>query len=78
MKCTVMGGITATTFPMTGMKVGYARVSTNDHDLTTRRNALVTLGVEKSQIQVDHGLTGANRVRPWVREATAACLTTRR
>ena len=44
---------------MTGMKIGYARVSTNDQDLTAQRNALLALGVEEKQIFVDHGLTGA-------------------
>jgi len=55
------------------MKIGYARVSTNDQDLTAQRNALFALGVEEAQIFVDHGLTGANRVRPGLREAMAAC-----
>jgi DNA invertase Pin-like site-specific DNA recombinase len=55
------------------MKIGYARVSTNDQDLTAQRNALLALGVEAAQIFVDHGLTGANRVRPGLREAMAAC-----
>jgi len=67
------GGITATLFLMTGMKIGYARVSTNDQDLTGQRNALLALGVEEKQIFVDHGLTGSNRVRPGLREAMAAC-----
>jgi len=55
------------------MKIGYARVSTNDQDLTAQRNALFALGVEEAKIFVDHGLTGANRVRPGLREAMAAC-----
>ena len=63
------GGITATMFLMTGMKIGYARVSTNDQDLTAQRNALLALGVEEKQIFRDHGLTGANRLRPGLREA---------
>ena len=67
------GGIAATLFLMTGMKIGYARVSTNDQDLTGQRNALLALGVEEKQIFVDHGLTGSNRVRPGLREAMAAC-----
>jgi DNA invertase Pin-like site-specific DNA recombinase len=67
------GGITATLFLMTGMKIGYARVSTNDQDLTGQRNALLALGVEEKQIFVYHGLTGSNRVRPGLREAMAAC-----
>ena len=56
-------------FGMTGMKIGYAQVSTNDQDLTAQRNALLALGVEERQIFVDHGLTGANRVRPGLPEA---------
>ncbi|MFJ6378048.1 recombinase family protein [Pseudarthrobacter oxydans] len=55
------------------MKIGYARVSTRDQDLTAQRNALLALGVAEKQIFVDHGLTGANRVRPGLREAMAAC-----
>jgi DNA invertase Pin-like site-specific DNA recombinase len=60
---------------MTGMKIGYARVSTNNQDLTAQRNALLALGVGEEQIYVDHGLTGTNRVRPGLREAMAACRT---
>ena len=67
------GGITATMFLMAGMKIGYARVSTNDQDLTAQRNALLALGVEEKQIFVNHGLTGARRVRPGLREVMAAC-----
>lgn len=55
------------------MKIGYARVSTNNQDLTAQRNALLALGVGEKQIYVDHGLTGTNRVRPGLREAMAAC-----
>lgn len=40
---------------MTGMKIGYARVSTNDLDLTALRKALLALGVEDKQIFVEHG-----------------------
>ncbi|WP_306422709.1 recombinase family protein [Paenarthrobacter aurescens] len=55
------------------MKIGYARASTNEQDLTAQRNALLTLGVEEKQILVDHRLTGTNRVRPGPREAIAVC-----
>lgn len=72
-KWTESGGDYCNHVLMTGMKIGYARVSTNDQDLTAHRNALLTLGVEERQIFVDHGLTGANRARPGLREAMAAC-----
>jgi DNA invertase Pin-like site-specific DNA recombinase len=58
---------------MSGLKIGYARVSTDGQDLTAQRNALVALGVEADRIYVDHGLTGTNRARPGLREAMAAC-----
>jgi len=53
--------------------IGYARVSTNEQDLTAQRNALEALGVRSSLIYTDHGLTGTNRARPGLREALAAC-----
>jgi DNA invertase Pin-like site-specific DNA recombinase len=58
---------------MAPLLIGYARVSTDEQDLTAQRNALATLGVEPDRIYVDHGLTGANRDRPGLREALAAC-----
>lgn len=57
---------------MNGIQIGYARVSTADQDLTSQRNALLRLGVLDSNIYVDHGMTGANRARPGLREALAA------
>jgi DNA invertase Pin-like site-specific DNA recombinase len=56
-----------------GMLIGYARVSTEEQDLTAQRDGLGALGVEPSRIYVDHGLTGTNRDRPGLREALAAC-----
>lgn len=58
---------------MSGLKVGYARVSTTGQDLTAQREALTRLGVEADRVYVDHGLTGTNRARPGLREAMAAC-----
>jgi DNA invertase Pin-like site-specific DNA recombinase len=53
--------------------IGYARVSTDEQDLTAQRHALATLRVSADRIYVDHGLTGAHRERPGLREALAAC-----
>ena len=58
---------------MAALLIGYARVSTDEQDLTAQRNALQTLGVGVSRIYVDHGLTGTNRDRSGLREAMAAC-----
>ena len=58
---------------MTAMLIGYARCSTDQQDLPAQREALVGLGVSLKRIYVDHGLTGANRARPGLREALAAC-----
>lgn len=58
---------------MSGLLIGYARVSTDEQDLTAQRDALTTLGVIPERIYVDHGLTGTNRARPGLREAMAAC-----
>jgi len=55
------------------MLIGYARCSTDAQDLTAQRDALTALGVKPNRIYVDHGLTGANRARPGLREALAAC-----
>jgi DNA invertase Pin-like site-specific DNA recombinase len=68
----VKGGQPAYSPAVTGMKIGYARVSTDAQDLTAQRNALATLGVAAERIYVDHGLTGTNRDRPGLREALAA------
>jgi DNA invertase Pin-like site-specific DNA recombinase len=53
--------------------IGYARVSTDEQDLTAQRDALHALGVAAGRVYVDHGLTGTNRARPGLREALAAC-----
>ena len=53
-------------------KIGYARCSTNRQDLSAQRQALIELGVSEDRIYTDHGLTGANRVRPGLDQAIAA------
>ncbi len=58
---------------VTGLRIGYARVPTDDQDLTAQRDALAALDVAPERIYVDHGLTGTNRDRPGLREAMAAC-----
>jgi len=58
---------------MTALLVGYARVSTDQQDLTAQRDGLAGLGVSPDRVYVDHGLTGTNRERPGLREALAAC-----
>ena len=58
---------------MSGLIIGYARVSTDEQDLTAQRDALTAMGVAPERIYVDHGLTGTNRARPGLREAMAAC-----
>jgi DNA invertase Pin-like site-specific DNA recombinase len=58
---------------MSELLIGYARVSTDEQDLTVQRDALTALGVRADRIYVDHGLTGTTRARPGLREALAAC-----
>jgi len=58
---------------VTGLLIGYARVSTDEQDLTAQLEALAALGVGAERIYVDKGLTGSNRARPGLREALAAC-----
>jgi DNA invertase Pin-like site-specific DNA recombinase len=58
---------------MSELLIGYARVSTDEQDLTVQRDALTALGVRADRIYVDHGLTGTTRARPGLRETLAAC-----
>lgn len=57
---------------MTGLLIGYARVSTSEQDLATQQAALTALGVLSENLYVDHGLTGTNRERPGLGKALAA------
>jgi DNA invertase Pin-like site-specific DNA recombinase len=58
---------------VSGLLIGYARVSTDAQDLTAQRDALGALGVEPERVYVDHGFTGTHRDRPGLRQALAAC-----
>jgi len=58
---------------MVALIIGYARVSTDQQDLTAQRDGLTALGVAANRVYVDQGLTGTNRERPGLREALAAC-----
>jgi DNA invertase Pin-like site-specific DNA recombinase len=58
---------------MAPLLIGYARVSTDQQDLSAQRAALSLLGVSSERTYVDHGLSGTNRQRAGLREALAAC-----
>ncbi len=49
------------------MKIGYARVSTDDQNLDLQKQKLREVGCR--QIIEDHGLSGADRSRPGLHDA---------
>ena len=57
---------------MNGLRIGYARCSTEKQDLAAQRFALAELGVAPERIYTDRGLTGRNRARPGLEQALAA------
>lgn len=58
---------------MTGMLIGYARVSTAHQDVAAQCAALQALGVAPKRVYVDQGLSGATRERPGLTTGLAAC-----
>lgn len=64
---TMQGVLTA------GLFISCTRVSTDEQDLTARRDALAGVGVTPERNYIDHGLTGTERERPGLRRALAAC-----
>lgn len=57
---------------MNTTRIGYARCSTDNQDLTAQKQALENLGVAPDRIYTDHGLTGTSRARPGLDQAIAA------
>lgn len=55
-----------------GIRIGYARCSTEAQDLAAQKAALEALGVAPDRIYTDHGLTGTTRARPGLDQALAA------
>ncbi|WP_454262393.1 recombinase family protein, partial [Pseudoxanthomonas mexicana] len=51
------------------VKVGYARVSTNEQDAQTQRDFLLAAGVDEDRIYSDVGFTGKNAQREGLRQA---------
>jgi DNA invertase Pin-like site-specific DNA recombinase len=60
------------TAPEAGVRIGYARCSTDKQDLSAQRRALRQLGVSDDRLYLDHGMTGRHRRRPGLQQALAA------
>jgi resolvase-like protein len=61
---------------MAPLSIGYARVSTEEQDVTAQREALAALGVSTERIYVDHGSPAPTAIAPgcarrWRHAATA-------
>ena len=54
------------------LKLGYARVSTDEQESHPKRDALAALGVAPERIYVAHGVTGTNQHRPGSSAVAAA------
>lgn len=57
---------------MVGLRIGYARCSTDRQDLDAQRSELIRLGVAEDRIYADFGFTGQNRHRPGLEQSLAA------
>ncbi|WP_412475453.1 recombinase family protein [Gordonia sp. LUNF6] len=53
------------------MKIGYGRVSTDEQNVETQRQALIELGVDRRRIHLDRGVSGRRRQRPALDRALA-------
>ena len=53
------------------MKIGYGRVSTEEQNVETQRQALTELGVDPRRIHLDRGVSGRRRKRPALDRALA-------
>ena len=58
---------------MSGLLIGYARLSTEEQDLTAQHDGLAALGSRSSASTSTTGSLVSNRERSGLREALAAC-----
>lgn len=56
----------------TGKLIGYARVSTSDQSTERQVEDLLTAGVRKDDLYVDHGVSGARDKRPALEQCLSA------
>jgi len=72
-KCPGSVPLPVTLRSVTGLLIGYARVSTEAQDPTAQRDGLLALGVSTDRVYVDHGLTKRGQ-RPIVTSHSRASL----